>query len=228
MPKILIVEDDADFAACLRESLEDDRDFEIVGVLGSQSEANAYFALDKLKEVDCILLDLRLPLNKGDSATHSTSGLMLLESLRMERGYYGNVIVLTNSSDMEDGTRALQAGCDSYLCKSVTMSHLDELLAELKVAILYRVLLVSEKMRHIFFREEISPKEAQLLDLLTEGKSWSEIAQALDYSTAKAAANTADRIFDKLIPCADKLNEKKKDKALAIWHRRLMRRGVRS
>jgi DNA-binding NarL/FixJ family response regulator len=228
MPKILIVEDDADFAACLSESLEDEKDFEIVAVLGSQSEANAYFRSDKLKEIDCILLDLRLPIDRGDSTTHSTSGLLLLESLRTERNFYGNVIVLTSSSDAEDGSRALQAGCDSYLCKSVTTSQLDELLAELKVAILYRVLLVSDKMRHIFFREEISAKEAQLLDLLSAGKSWAEIAQSLDYSTAKAAANTADRIFDKLISCADTQNEKKKDKALAIWHQRNMRRSLRS
>jgi hypothetical protein len=82
-------------------------------------------------------------------------------------------------------------------------------------------------MRHVFMREEISAKEARLMDLLLNGKSWSEIARELSYVSSKAAANMGDRVFDKLISmdarerlAAEGVKVKKRELALEIWKKR--------
>jgi hypothetical protein len=85
--------------------------------------------------------------------------------------------------------------------------------------------MVSSEMRHVFFREDISAKEARLMDLLSQGKGWSEISHDLGYKTAKAAANIGDRIFDKLLTMDDRQRleekgQKKRYRAVEIWKSR--------
>lgn len=77
-------------------------------------------------------------------------------------------------------------------------------------------------------REEISAKEARLMDLLLMGKSWLEISRELGYVSSKAAANMGDRVFDKLIImdererlAAEGVKVKKRQLALEIWKRRV-------
>lgn len=91
----------------------------------------------------------------------------------------------------------------------------------MKVAIRYKVAVVSSAMRYVFLRESLSLREAQLMDLLTQNKSWGQIADLMGYNNAKAAANTGDRIFDKLIPPYQKDEHRsKRNCALEIWQRR--------
>jgi DNA-binding CsgD family transcriptional regulator len=96
------------------------------------------------------------------------------------------------------------------------------MLSELKMAIRGDVILVASQMRHVFLRDDISAKEAKLMDMLSQGKSWAEIARDLNYKTPKAAANIADRLFDKLLTPQDqaKLAQeggKKRYKAVEVW-----------
>jgi len=87
------------------------------------------------------------------------------------------------------------------------------------------VILVASQMRHVFMREDISAKEALLMDSLLMGKKWSQIARELSYSSAKAAANMGDRIFDKLITPDDSQRAdgkiKKRILAMEIWKKRM-------
>jgi DNA-binding NarL/FixJ family response regulator len=132
---------------------------------------------------------------------------------------------MTSSKSPEDGQRALAAGCDGYLCKHAPVGDIPSMLEELKLAIKGNVMIVSSEMRHVFFRDDVSAKEARLMDLLSQDKSWAEIAQELNYKTPKAAANIADRIYDKLLSELDKQNldasgAKKRQRALEIWRSR--------
>ncbi len=172
-----------------------------------------------------MLLDLQLPFSHGDKTVSSLAGIRILEELRHQQGFYGTIIVLTNSKAPADGQRALAAGCDGYLCKRARISEIPEMLAQLKMAIKGEVILVASMMRHVFIRDDISAKEARLLDLLSCGKSWTEIARDLGYKTPKAAANVGDRIFDKLLTPQDQQKlaaegTKKRHKALEIWQSR--------
>jgi DNA-binding NarL/FixJ family response regulator len=225
MTRVLIIEDDQDFAAILKECLEDEADLNVVGVLGSEEEALAFFHSGKLHGVDCVLVDLQLPKAPSDKTVSSTAGLRLLGEIRNGQGFYGTVIVLTSSRQAQDGQRALAGGCDGYLCKHAPVADIPSMLDELKVAIRGHVMMVSSEMRHVFFREDISAKEARLMNLLCHGKGWAEIARELGYKTPKAAANIGDRIFDKLLSEDErhKLEErghKKRHRAVELWKSR--------
>lgn len=223
--KILIIEDDEDFSSILRRVIEQDQELQVMDVINCEQKAFEVIRSPQLHDADCVLLDLQLPYAYGDKSVSSLAGIRILEEMRHQRGFYGTIIVLTNSKSPADGQRALAAGCDGYLCKRARISEVPEMLAELKMAIKGEVILVASMMRHVFIRDDISAKEARLLDLLSAGKSWAEIARELGYKTPKAAANVGDRIFDKLLTPQDqqKLAEegaKKRQKALEIWQSR--------
>ncbi|MBS1957639.1 MAG: response regulator [Cyanobacteria bacterium SZAS-4] len=227
MTRILIIEDDEDFASILQECLEEEPDLEIVRVINNENDALQFIRSEEFAGIHCVLQDLRLPRAAHDSTVSASAGIRLLQEMRQTANFYGTVIILTSSRDAEDGKRALTSGCDGYLCKNTRTADMLTMLNELKVAIRGQVILVSNEMRHVFFRNEISPKEARLMELLSHGKSWSKIASELGYSTSKAAANIADRIFDKILSSSDrKLMEesgaKKREKAMEVWNLRYM------
>jgi DNA-binding NarL/FixJ family response regulator len=222
---ILIIEDDEDFSSILRRVIEQDPELKVVEVISCEQDALARVKSTSIHDVHCVLLDLQLPMSRGDKTVSSLAGIRILEELRHQQGFYGTVIVLTNSKSPADGQRALAAGCDGYLCKRARISEVPEMLAELKMAIKGEVILVASMMRHVFIRDDISAKEARMLDLLSVGKSWAEIARELGYKTPKAAANVGDRIFDKLLTPQDQQKlaaegAKKRHKALEIWQSR--------
>ncbi|MBX9879448.1 MAG: response regulator [Candidatus Obscuribacterales bacterium] len=225
MTRILIVEDDEDFALILRRAIEQDPDLEVVDLISSYEEAIDYIKSPKLAQCDCVLLDLQLPKSPGDRTVNSLAGIQILEQLRHVYNFYKTVIVLTNSKAAADGERALAAGCDGYLCKRARIADVPSMLSELKMAIRGDVIIVAAQMRHVFLRDDISAKEARMLDLLALGKSWTEIAQELGYKTSKAAANIGDRVFDKLLSPQDLSSVaaeggKKRLKAVEIWQSR--------
>ena len=225
MTRILVIEDDNDFATVLQRALVKESDFEVVKVIGCEKDAREYITTTNLEDIDCVLLDLQLPYEPSDRAVNSLAGLQLLEVMRQEQRFYGTIIVLTNSKSPADGQRALQGGCDGYLCKRAKISDIPDMVGELKMAIRGDVILVARQMRHVFMREDISAKEARMLDLLNSGKSWAYIARALGYKTPKAAANIGDRVFDKLFTQQDhervaQEGTKKRHRALEIWRSR--------
>jgi DNA-binding NarL/FixJ family response regulator len=225
MTRILLVEDHPDFASALQRAFKGDEDLQVVKHADCVQDARDYMEKTRMEEVDCVLLDLQLPHSKDDRETDSMAGLHLLREMRQSYRFYGTIIVLTSSQSLADGQRALQAGCDGYLCKNTKVMELKNLVTELKMAMRGNVILVASQMRHVFMREDISAKEARLMDLLLMKKKWGQIARELSYSSAKAAANMGDRIFDKLITPDDHERAagkiKKRLLALEIWKRRL-------
>jgi DNA-binding NarL/FixJ family response regulator len=225
MTRILIIEDDKDFAEILKESLEEDEDLEVVAVVGDEESTHKLIKEGVLAGIHCVIADLQLPKTSGDARVNSSAGLRLIEEIRHEQKFYGTIIVMTSSRAPEGGQRALAAGCDGYLCKHAPVNDIPVMLDELKIALKGNVMIVSSEMRHVFFRDDVSAKEARLMDLLLQEKSWTEIALELNYKTPKAAANIADRIYDKLLTEQDKQNldasgSKKRSRALEIWHSR--------
>lgn len=222
--RLLIIEDDADFADVLRESLELDGSFEVASIISDRLAAQQLVTSGGLKDIDCALVDLQMPTRAGSEIIDPTAGLEIVELMRKQR-FYGTIIILTNSQLFADGSRALEAGCDGYLCKHADLDSIPHMLDELKLALRGNVMLVSREMRHVFIREDVTAKEARLMDMLASGMSWSQIAVELNYKTSKAAANTGDRIFDKLLIGQDRLRleatgAKKRQLAVQLWKSR--------
>jgi len=223
--RVLIIDDDDIFVEILTEFLEEDGLIKVVDRCGSEREAQQWLEQGKLESVEAVVLDLRLPFEKGDKRTDSRVGLRILNTLRDSYRFFGPIIVLTNSRDSADGKEALQNGCDGYLCKHAPADQVPLMVMELKMALLGDVVMVSSEMRHVFFRDDVSAKEARLMDLLSQDRSWTEIAQALGYKSSKAAANVGDRIFDKILTEEDRKRlldngVKKRDLALEVWRAR--------
>ncbi len=166
-------------------------------------------------------MDLAIPQAAGETATSSLSGLRIVSKVRHSPGFSGSLLVLTNSRMLEDGERALQAGCDGYLCKHAPLSEIQSMVEELKIAMQGQVVLVPRTMRHVFLREELSTKEARLMELLNEGASWAEIARELGYKSAGAASTIGYRVFDKILQDLEPDSEEgKKQRALSKWRAR--------
>jgi len=228
MKRLAIIEDDKGFAAILQEFLEEDMGCEVAAVLSTESEAMRWLAATKLENIDAMLVDLQLPELPGHPAVSSLAGLNIVKAIRQEYQFSGTVLILTNSREFSDGERALAAGCDGYLCKHAPMAEIPNMLSELKIALRGDVVIVSREMRHVFLREELSLKEARLMDMLHAGHGWSEIARELGYKNSKAAANIGYRVFDKLLTPLDREGldadgEKKQHKALERWRMRMGR-----
>jgi CheY-like chemotaxis protein len=152
MHKILMVEDDMDFAQIMVECLQEDPQFLVEDVINNVADARDKFDAGLLRDVDVVLIDLHLARSRHDSSVNSHGGVELIREMRTRHQFKGTVIVVTNSNLQSDGQDALRAGCDGYLCKHLRLSDLPALLSELRMAIRGDVVLVSKEMRHIFMR----------------------------------------------------------------------------
>jgi two-component system KDP operon response regulator KdpE len=120
---VLLVEDDRELRATLREALEVEG--WRVHAAASLADARALLA-NALHDAppDAVLLDLGLPDGDGES---------LLATLRRERG---TPVLVISARDAEGGKiRLLDAGADDYLVKPFSIG---ELLARLRVALRHR------------------------------------------------------------------------------------------
>jgi two-component system KDP operon response regulator KdpE len=120
---VLLVEDDRELRATLREALE----VEGYRVFASASLADAHALLahaGQAEGIDLVLLDLGLPDGEGES---------LLATLRRERGT--PVLVISAREGEASKIRLLDAGADDYLVKPFSIG---ELLARLRVALRHR------------------------------------------------------------------------------------------
>lgn len=219
MKKILLVEDDSDYCEALSEEMNSFRsDIWISKFAHSISEAEQVIE-NGLKEFKAIIVDLNLPESAGDPSQVIGGGVGLIRILRTRWRYRGVIIVLTGSQSFADGREAFKAGCDAYLCKGRDIHDLVDCIC---FCVQEKGMVMSPDMRHLFLPEEVSAKEARLLDMLLEDRSWPEIAKALGYKNAHAASSTADRIFDKLLTWHDahsleEARQTKRQLALQLW-----------
>jgi DNA-binding response OmpR family regulator len=109
MPKVLLVEDDADMAAEIKAVLRGNR--LVAEVVPTAEAARDYLALSKY---DLVILDWSLP--DGD-------GVAILQELRKNDNKVP-VLMLTGRSAIEDKKAGFYAGADDYLTKPF---HRDEL-----------------------------------------------------------------------------------------------------
>jgi two-component system KDP operon response regulator KdpE len=123
MLTVLLVEDDRELRATLRDALE----VEGYRILAAASAADARALMahaGRASGIDLVLLDLSLPDGTGET---------LLAGIRRDRAT--PVIVITAQQDEDPKIRLLDAGADDYLVKPFS---LGELLARMRVAVRHR------------------------------------------------------------------------------------------
>jgi len=114
MMRILLIEDDPDLQAHIKQSLE--KESYIVDASGDGNEGY-FFATEY--PVDVAIIDLGLP---------GMSGIEIIQTLR-KQGSVLPILILTARSRWQEKVEGLEAGADDYLVKPFQM---EELMARLK------------------------------------------------------------------------------------------------
>ena len=150
MLTVLLIEDDRELRATLREALE----VEGYRILAAASAADARALMahaGRASGIDLVLLDLSLPDGTGDT---------LLAEIRRDSAT--PVIVVTAQQDEDPKIRLLDAGADDYLVKPFS---LGELLARMRVALRHRGTVVEAavtRYEHDGLRVDLDARRVQL------------------------------------------------------------------
>ena len=167
--RILIVEDQRIVREGLRAVLEDEDGIEIVGEAANGQEAIDLFITLR---PDVVLMDLQMPVIDGPDATRRIR----------ELSPDAHILVLTTYATDEFIFKALRAGAQGYLLKDASV---DDLTAAIRSVHAGQTLLAPAVAARLVVGvsaggpEPLTPRELEVLTLMGEGHSNSEIAAAL-------------------------------------------------
>ena len=178
---LVIVDDHRAFAEALAYALGKERDLEVVAVMTDGEEAAATVAE---RQPDVVLLDLQMPVVDG------------FETSRRIRSSCDDtaVIILTGSDNELAHGRAVRAGAAGFLQKTVAIDELAEAVRrahrgeplnpqdEVRAA-LDRLTRARSRDGHMAQRlDRLTPRELEILQLLSDGRSPDGISAALGMS----------------------------------------------
>jgi len=177
--KVLLVDDQSLFREGLRTLLEVQSDFQIVGEAANGEEA---LRLTATMQPEVILMDLRMPIMDGVTATRRIRDLF--PNIR--------VIVLTTFDDDETVFDGLRAGAVGYLLKDVTSDKLHEAIRAAARGEYFMQPSITAKVMSEFTRMartprvqvpdlavDLSSRELEVLRQVATGASNKEIADLL-------------------------------------------------
>lgn len=191
MTRVFIVDDHAIMREGIKRVLSETAEMRVVGEAGSAQEALARLCAS---EVDIVVLDLALP---------DVSGLDFLQRLRALHPALG-ILVLSMHSDDEYGVRALSAGASGFLNKASPPNELIRAVRVVAGGQKYVSSVTAQRLAEHVDRsarrrrhDRLSDREFQVLCLVADGKSSTEIARQLGLSV-KTVSTFRSRIFEKL------------------------------
>jgi len=175
---VIVVEDDRGLREQLAEILENAPDIECLGTFASAEDALPQILE---KNPDVVLMDIKLP---------GMSGIQCVGEIKKVRANL-QIIMVTVYEDSERIFRALKAGANGYLVKS---SPPEQLLEAIRDAYKGGAPMSSHIARKVVQHfhllgpsptetENLSPRERQVLDLLSMGFIYKEIGSKLDIGT---------------------------------------------
>ena len=187
--RVLIVDDHPMVRSGLTDFLAAFEWMEPVGEATNGVEAVEFCATH---EVDVVLMDLVMPVMDGSEATRRI----------LEQGKPVKVIVLTSFHEQDLVQQALEAGAASYLLKNVGAR---ELAAAIRDTTSGRSILAPEATEALIratrqrqgIGSDLTKREREVLALLVQGLSNSEISQQLSISMATVKYHLSN-IFSKL------------------------------
>ena len=161
---------------------------ESVGVpVESFSSADEFLAQYQTGRAGCLVLDVRMP---------GMSGLELLEHLA-ERHVHIPAVIITGHGDVPMAVRAMKSGAIDFIEKPFN----DEaLLDAIQRAMAYEEQQRNFHSQHVQIKERLShltPREHEVMAMVTAGKSNKEIANALGVSAKTIEAHRA-RVMEKM------------------------------
>jgi len=187
--KILIVDDHPIVRAGLRRLLTAEAGFELCEAASGREALSAF----KEQQPTLVILDLNLP---------GIGGLEVL--VRLKAGAPdARVLVLSMHDDETHVTRALRAGAAGYLTKNAPPEELLEAIGRVAEGHTYIEREIAEGLVFASIRsssdplKDLSARDLEILRLLAEGRSLSQIADTVGIGY-KTAANNCSRIKARL------------------------------
>jgi two-component system response regulator FixJ len=179
---VFVVDDDQAMRNSLKWLIES------VGVaVESFSSADDFLVQYQPGRAGCLVLDVRMP---------GMSGLELLEHLA-ERNVHIPAVIITGHGDVPMAVRAMKSGAIDFIEKPFN----DEaLLDAIRRAIVFEEQQRSLHSEHAQIQERLShltPREHEVMAMVTEGKSNKEIANTLGVSAKTIEAHRA-RVMEKM------------------------------
>jgi len=179
--------------------LESEKHIQVTGMAGSAREAIEEVLKNK---PDVVLMDLRMPEMEGVDA--------IVELRRIYQNL--RVLVLTNYEEDEYIFRAIQAGAMGYLLKNTPQDeiiHAVEMVHQNKRCVAPEI---AKRLTETIAREELTPRELEVLSLVANGLTNKEIARRLFISEKTARNHVAN--------CLLKLDADDRTKAVTTAVRR--------
>jgi NarL family two-component system response regulator LiaR len=193
--RILLVDDHPLVRRALRDILEKEPDFRVVGEAGNGREAVEMTAEQR---PDIVIMDISMPVLNGVEATKQIKSAQPLTS----------VLILTVHTDVETIFSILQAGASGYLVKSIFGPEVIHTIRAVMDGDMVLSPEVSQEVLKYAFQhvgrpvkavpqESISAKGLEVLTMAARGLSNKEIGAALGVSEATVKSYFVD-VFQKL------------------------------
>lgn len=167
--RILIVDDHLIVRAGLTTLLSKERDFFVAGCVASGPESLAF--LDS-HSVDVILLDLRMP---------KITGLDVLPVI-VSRSNPPSVLILSSFDFEEEIYRAAKQGARGYLTKDAARSEIVEAIHKVASGQSHFPSNMAARIAERDARTGLSPRERDILHMISKGLTNKEIGRALAIS----------------------------------------------
>lgn len=164
--RILIAEDHTIVREVLNYLLARQQNIMVVASARSGREAIDLF---RVHRPDVTLMDLRMPDIDGFSA---------IEAILRECGT-ANIVVLSNYDGEEEIKRALHAGARGYLSKDMSREQLLEAIHTVHAGKSFFPAPIIDKLAASLRSPALTSREVEILDLMKQGMSNLEIAEAL-------------------------------------------------
>jgi two-component system, NarL family, response regulator len=182
--RILIVDDHPVVRAGLTSMLGTQAELDVIGTASSGEEA---LAILRQVEPDVVLLDLRM---------HGMSGVDTLMAMK-QSAHDTRVIILTSFETDEDIYRAVQAGAHGYLLKDTSLREMVEAIRAVHAGKRYIPRDIAARLAERMMRTDLTPREIEILKLLSKGPTNKEIGRALNISE-NTVKNHVNSIIEKL------------------------------
>jgi DNA-binding NarL/FixJ family response regulator len=194
MIRLILVDDQNLIRRGLRALLSTDPELEVIG-----EGDNGQDALDLVATLqpDIVLMDIRMPVMDGVVATREIC----------QQFPQIKVLVLTTFDDREYVSQALQAGSSGYLLKDTPFEELTQAIrlvykgyTQIGPGLAHKVLAQPSPQTTLPVSdgwEELTPRETEIIQLIAQGSSNREIAQAL-FIAEKTVKNRITNILSQL------------------------------
>ena len=186
MIRIMVADDHAIIRDGLKQIIGFNTDMEVVAEAGSGDEV-----LQQLRKTPCdmLLMDLSMP---------GKNGIALIQQVKASHPKLG-VLVLSMHQESQYAVQAIRAGASGYITKSMASQQLIEGIRKVARGGSFISAAVAEKLVQQMHKPEgdlpharLTSREFQIFQMLVEGRSVNEIADALSLSNKTVSTHKAN------------------------------------